>query len=179
MPPARSLRPRAFAASAMLSTCQQPTREASLSVLTNPRLWSCHVWQGDDSPGEDSTSGSGYSQPRLVTTAGPYGPPAGGHGVRAAAQGGNGADEEQLVENICTPGGLRAQPDREDLRLFVESAAGVSGQRVAQLLHAKIVRPPCSCVKMPSAWWQAKGRTLSVLSKRFADSSHTVLELSD
>lgn len=60
--------------------------------------------------------------------------------MAASAPARNGADEEQLVEGICTPGGLRAQPDREHLRLFVESAAGVSGQRIAQLLQAKIVR---------------------------------------
>lgn len=97
--------------------------------------------QGDDSPGEDSASGAGYSQPRLVTAAGPYGPPAGGSGVGVSGHGGSGADEEQLVETICTPGGLRAQPDREHLRLFVEGASGASGQRIAQLLQAKIVRP--------------------------------------
>ncbi len=44
---------------------------------------------------------------------------------------------------MCTPGGLRAQPDREDLRLFVENAASLNGTTVAELLQAKMV---CACV---------------------------------
>ncbi len=44
---------------------------------------------------------------------------------------------------MCTPGGLRAQPDREDLRLFVENAASLNGTTVAELLQAKMV---CACI---------------------------------
>lgn len=95
--------------------------------------------QGYDSSGDDGNSVSGYSQPRLITTSGPYGPPGGGTSGSTSAPVGSGAEEERLVENVCTPGGLRAQPDREDLRLFVETAAGLSGQRIAKLLQTKIV----------------------------------------
>ena len=49
-------------------------------------------------------------------------------------------DESHLVDDMCTPGGLRAQPDREDLRLFVENAASLNGTTVAELLQAKMVR---------------------------------------
>ena len=53
---------------------------------------------------------------------------------------GSGAgDESHLVDDMCTPGGLRAQPDREDLRLFVENAASLNGTTVAELLQAKMV----------------------------------------
>ena len=51
-------------------------------------------------------------------------------------------DEAHLVDDMCTPGGLRAQPDREDLRLFVENAASLNGTTVAELLQAKMVRAP-------------------------------------
>lgn len=51
-------------------------------------------------------------------------------------------DEAHLVDDMCTPGGLRAQPDREDLRHFVESAASLDGTAVAELLQAKMVCMP-------------------------------------
>jgi hypothetical protein len=101
--------------------------------------------QGDDSSGEDGNTGSGYSQPHLVTTSGPYGPPGGVSSAPGPSATGTGAEEEHLVDNICTPGGLRAQPDREDLRLFVETAAGLSGQRIAKLLQEKIVSFHSAC----------------------------------
>ena len=50
------------------------------------------------------------------------------------------SEEERLVENICSRGGLRAQPDREALRLFVESLANLNGPKTAQQLQHKIVR---------------------------------------
>ena len=53
----------------------------------------------------------------------------------------DGSEEERLVESICSRGGLRAQPDREALRLFVESLANLSGGKVAQQLQHKIVSP--------------------------------------
>lgn len=45
----------------------------------------------------------------------------------------------RLVDGICALGGVRAQPSREDLRLFVENIASLNGTRVAELLHAKMV----------------------------------------
>jgi hypothetical protein len=53
---------------------------------------------------------------------------------------GGGGGEARLVDQICTPGGLRAQPTREDLRIFVESAGSMNGDALAQLLEAKMVR---------------------------------------
>ena len=35
---------------------------------------------------------------------------------------------------------MRAQPSREDLRLFVENAASLDGPRVAKLLEEQLVR---------------------------------------
>ena len=61
----------------------------------------------------------------------------------AAAPAADGSDEERLVENICSRGGLRAQPDREALRLFVESLTNLSGSKVAHQLQHKIVSGPC------------------------------------
>lgn len=43
------------------------------------------------------------------------------------------------MDGICAVGGLRAQPSREDLRLFVENVASLNGARVAELLQAKMV----------------------------------------
>ena len=44
------------------------------------------------------------------------------------------------MDGICAVGGVRAQPGREDLRVFVENAASLDGSRVAELLQAKMVR---------------------------------------
>ena len=65
---------------------------------------------------------------------------------------------------LCTPGGLRAAPEREDLRLFVESIATVNGTTVATLLREKMVSiEPCTGAALelsrhnvPSVWglWQ-------------------------
>lgn len=43
------------------------------------------------------------------------------------------------MDGICATGGMRAQPVREDLRLFVENIASLNGTRVAELLHSKMV----------------------------------------
>ena len=55
-----------------------------------------------------------------------------------------GGDASRLVNQICTPGGLRAQPSREDLRIFVESLGSQSGQHIAELLEDKLVS--CLCL---------------------------------
>ena len=47
--------------------------------------------------------------------------------------------QERAVEGICAVGGVRAQPGREDLRVFVENVASLDGSRVAELLQAKMV----------------------------------------
>ncbi|GFR49633.1 hypothetical protein Agub_g11706 [Astrephomene gubernaculifera] len=46
--------------------------------------------------------------------------------------------EEQLVDGICTPGGLRLAPDAEDLRRFVEAVGSLDGLKVGELLHDKM-----------------------------------------
>ena len=51
----------------------------------------------------------------------------------------DGSEEAQLVDALCTPGGLRAAPEREDLRVFVESIATVNGTTIADLLREKMV----------------------------------------
>ena len=52
----------------------------------------------------------------------------------------DGSEEAALVDAMCTPGGLRAAPERDDLRLFVENIAAVNGTTVAELLRDKMVR---------------------------------------
>ena len=47
--------------------------------------------------------------------------------------------QERAVDGVCAVGGVRAQPAREDLRLFVENVASLDGSRVAELLQAKMV----------------------------------------
>lgn len=101
------------------------------------------------SSGEDSRSGSTYSRPTiqqepptrssLNTNTHASATPTSRQGGAGGAQDGAG-DETQLVEDMCTPQGLRAQPDRETLRLFVENAASMSGPVVAQHLQTKMVR---------------------------------------
>ncbi|BDA40999.1 probable AP-4 complex accessory subunit Tepsin at N-terminal half [Coccomyxa sp. Obi] len=65
----------------------------------------------------------------------------------------DGDEEVRLVDGICAVGGVRAQPSREDLRLFVENIASLNGTRVAELLRAK----------MEDASWQTVLRALSAV----------------
>ncbi|CAL8466715.1 g6251 [Coccomyxa elongata] len=65
----------------------------------------------------------------------------------------DGDEEVRLVDGICAVGGVRAQPSREDLRLFVEKIASLNGTRVAELLRAK----------MEDASWQTVLRALSAV----------------
>ncbi|GLI64738.1 hypothetical protein VaNZ11_008105 [Volvox africanus] len=46
--------------------------------------------------------------------------------------------EAQLVDSICTPGGLRLAPGPEDLRRFVEAAGNLDGIKLAELLRSKM-----------------------------------------
>ncbi|DBA99312.1 hypothetical protein WJX82_003226 [Trebouxia sp. C0006] len=107
---------------------------------------------GEDSPQRHSSSNT-YTRPTL-----PQDPqrspltstPAYGQTNPQARPSGRSGDEAHLVDDMCTPGGLRAQPDREDLRLFVENAASLNGTTVAELLQAK----------MESGSWQEVLRAL-------------------
>lgn len=88
-------------------------------------------------------NGSGYTAPL----------PAGGEGLgagmggatrfapssAAAGSSGSGSQEARAVDKVCTPAGLRAAPDREDLRVFVEAVSALDGQQVAQLLQERLV----------------------------------------
>jgi len=56
--------------------------------------------------------------------------------------GGGGGEEARVVEALCAPGGLRAAPAADALRLFVERASGLDGGRVAGLLREQLVRAP-------------------------------------
>ena len=58
----------------------------------------------------------------------------------AHAPAAGGAEEAELVDQLCTVGGLRVVPEREALRVFVESIASLNGTTVAQLLAGKLVR---------------------------------------
>ena len=53
-------------------------------------------------------------------------------------------EEARLVDSICTPGGLRAQPDRGDLKTFVESLGNLDGDQLVELLTAKMVGAQCA-----------------------------------
>ena len=44
------------------------------------------------------------------------------------------------MDAFCTPGGLRAQPSRDDCRVFVESLGRLDGDAVVSQLEAKMVR---------------------------------------
>ena len=100
---------------------------------------------GEDSPQRHSSS-STYTRPNLpqdpqrspLTSTPTY-----SQSYSQASPSGRSGDEAHLVDDMCTPGGLRAQPDREDLRLFVENAASLNGTTVAELLQAKMV---CACI---------------------------------
>lgn len=61
--------------------------------------------------------------------------------------------EEQLVDDICTPGGLRAVPDPEDLSRFVAAASNMDGLQIGDLLRQK----------MEQGTWQVQLRAMAVL----------------
>ena len=48
-------------------------------------------------------------------------------------------EEARLVNQVCTPGGVRAQPSPEELRIFIESVGSLSGQEIADQLENKLV----------------------------------------
>ncbi|DBA95962.1 TPA: hypothetical protein ACH3X1_001480 [Trebouxia sp. C0004] len=107
---------------------------------------------GEDSPQRHSSSNT-YTRPSLPQD--PQRPPLTstpiyGQSYPQASPSGRSGDEAHLVDDMCTPGGLRAQPDREDLRLFVENAASLNGTTVAELLQTK----------MESGSWQEVLRAL-------------------
>lgn len=107
---------------------------------------------GEDSPQRRSSSNT-YTRPNLpqdpqrspLTSTPTY-----GQSYSQASPSGRSGDEAHLVDDMCTPGGLRAQPDREDLRLFVENAASLNGTTIAESLQAK----------MESGSWQEMLRAL-------------------
>lgn len=65
---------------------------------------------------------------------------AAGRSMLGGAGSGAGGEEGRAVEALCAPGGLRAAPDADALRLFVERVSGLDGARVAELLCAQLVR---------------------------------------
>ncbi|GAB4815066.1 hypothetical protein N2152v2_002112 [Parachlorella kessleri] len=77
-------------------------------------------------------------------------PGAGAAAAAAAAAGGSQQQEARAVDKVCTPAGLRAAPDREDLQAFVEAVSSLDGREVARLLQERMERGP----------WQATLRAL-------------------
>ena len=95
---------------------------------------------GDDSPSRQTSSS--YSRPSMPQESqrAPFTPAPTYSSAHSSGRLGSGAgDESHMVDDMCTPGGLRAQPDREDLRTFVENAASLNGATIAELLQAKMV----------------------------------------
>jgi len=128
---------------------------------------------GEDSPQRHSSS-STYTRPNLpqdpqrspLTSTPTY-----SQSYSQASPSGRSGDEAHLVDDMCTPGGLRAQPDREDLRLFVENAASLNGTTVAELLQAKMV---CACIPSVVTCGHARYR-----SKRMRGATQSCATLSD
>lgn len=56
------------------------------------------------------------------------------------------------MEALCAPGGLRAAPGAETLRLFVERVSGLDGACVAELLRTQLVR--ALALRLLSPWLQ-------------------------
>ncbi|KXZ53314.1 hypothetical protein GPECTOR_7g1208 [Gonium pectorale] len=78
---------------------------------------------GAAGPGQGGSNGGGYG---------------GGYSAPTVTASGVLGSEDQLVEGICTPGGLRLAPDPDDLRRFVEAIGSLDGLRVAELLRDKM-----------------------------------------
>lgn len=85
---------------------------------------------------------SSYSAPSAAPLPGGLGGGAGlqrGCSSGAGTSAGAGSQEARVVDKVCTPAGLRAAPDREDLRAFVEAVSSLDGQEVARLLQDRMV----------------------------------------
>jgi hypothetical protein len=52
--------------------------------------------------------------------------------------------ESALVDDITTPGGVRALPDPADLRRFVDTVSNMDGLCIADLLRQKMVSLPAA-----------------------------------
>lgn len=85
--------------------------------------------QGGYSSGEDASRSRTQNSPS----------DAAGRSAFSGGDGGGG-EEGRAVEALCAPGGLRAAPGAETLRLFVERVSGLDGARVAELLRTQLVR---------------------------------------
>ena len=66
-------------------------------------------------------------------------PPGAAAAAAAAAAAGGSQQEARAVDKVCTPAGLRAAPDREDLQAFVEAVSSLDGREVARLLQERMV----------------------------------------
>ncbi|GIL73671.1 hypothetical protein Vretimale_5445 [Volvox reticuliferus] len=95
---------------------------SSLQKGVNRPLTGSYADAGSAGTGTGSTGGFG----------------AGGYTAPAVVAAGVLGSEAQLVDGICTPGGLRLAPDAEDLRRFVEAAGNLDGIKLAELLREKM-----------------------------------------
>ncbi|KAK9841847.1 hypothetical protein WJX81_007132 [Elliptochloris bilobata] len=86
--------------------------------------------EGGYSSGEDASGGGRARGPPRVAAV--------RSALRGASGSGGGGEEGRAVEALCAPGGLRAAPDADALRLFVERVSGLNGGRVAELLRAQL-----------------------------------------
>ena len=114
-----------------------PGPNSSVCALSQPagmKMSCLQVHGGYSSDEQESHTGS-YSRPQLASApqASPLGP-----GTTTAASH-SGTDEVALVDDLCAPRGMRAQPDRDDLKQFVETAASMNGRLIAERLQAKMV----------------------------------------
>lgn len=107
-----------------------------------------------DKTGYSSGEEGSYVGPAATSTsngAGVYSTPAGSSPLAASSAAAAAAahsaegEEVRLVDSICTPGGLRAQPDKADLKTFVESLGNnLDGELLVALLTSKMVHASCT-----------------------------------
>eukprot|EP00899_Mesostigma_viride_P015290 jgi/Mesvir1/23762/Mv06218-RA.2 len=134
----------------------QPTNATASSGINftwSARGTSSDATRGDSYANRSSDSYSGYSPQQELPEYSPAasGPATSGGGVTSAsgdayfgggyseASGGEAVTEEaRLVNNVTAPGGVRAQPSREALRLLVQAAASLDAEVLAAAIESKL-----------------------------------------
>lgn len=130
------------------------------------------LMRDEDKTGYSSGEEGSYVGPAATSTsngAGVYSTPAGSSPLAASSAAAAAAahsaegEEVRLVDSICTPGGLRAQPDKADLKTFVESLGNnLDGELLVALLTSKMEQGP----------WQATLRAVCAL-EAVIETGHT------
>jgi len=122
--------------------------DRALGAFTRPQHQRLDSSEGDEF---GYSGGDGYNSPRVPIIASELPSPRFVHGTGSTRSTPNAlardkprkpptSVEQQLIERICTPSGLRLAPRSEDLKAFVSAAGAANGTQLAVAFQKKLVR---------------------------------------